>query len=378
MSQVLSLPPLVAVVAVLVTGASLPISTSAEPPAVGLKTVARPFFPVGVGVGLRVLENPEERDLLTTHFGDVTPENCMKVQQIQPEEGRFRFDEADRFVELASKHDLRITGHCLVWARDENTPAWFFQDGAVPAGPDLVLSRMRHHIETVAGRYRGRIAMWDVLNEALADGEGEYLRDSGWSRALGEEFLVKAFEYARAADPDALLIYNDYGCETARKRGKLLRLIQFLKSRGAPIDAVGFQGHYELDAVPYQEIDETFRAVRELGLKVVISELDLDVVPRARWWAEGGRHREELASHDPYRDGCPPEVLERQAQQYARLFELFKQHEDAIVRVSFWNLHDGQSWLNRFPWRRVNHPLLFDRQRQPKPAFERVMKVLAE
>ena len=130
--------------------------------------------------------------------------------------------------------------------------------------------------------------------------------------------------------------------------------------------------------MPFKDIEDTLVAMREVGVKAVVSELDIDVIPRSKWWADGGKHREELARLNPYRDGCPPEVLERQADQYAQLFRLFRKHHDTIARVSFWNLHDGQSWLNDFPWRRVNHPLLFDREGNPKPAFPAVIAALPE
>ncbi len=277
----------------------------------------------------------------------------MKVQAIQNAEGQFRFETADRFVRFASERNLNIVGHCLVWAKDDRTPTWFYRDGDRAASAELLLARMKTHIATVVSRYQGRIAMWDVVNEALADGPEEYLRESGWSRATGEEFIVKAFEYADAADPDAMLIYNDYRCDTEGKRNKLIRLARMLKSRRARVDAIGLQGHYELDSVPYEGLEEMLTAMREIGLKVVVSELDIDVVKRGRWWAEGGRYREELASYDPYFEGCPPDVLKRQAEQYAKLFRLFVKYHDVIERVSFWNLHDGQSWLNFFPWRRA-------------------------
>jgi endo-1,4-beta-xylanase len=234
---------------------------------------------------------------------------------------------------------------------------------------------MKTHIETVAGRYRGRIRMWDVVNEALDDGS-LYLRPSGWSKICGEEFIAKAFEFAHAADPGALLIYNDYNTELPAKRAKLVRLVRALQEKRVPLHAVGLQGHYEIDQVPLAELEATLIEMRNLGVKVVISELDLDMIPRSRWWADGGKHREELAKLDPYRDGCPPELLKRQAVQYAELFRLFRKYADTIARVTFWNLHDGQSWLNDFPWRRVNHPLLFDRAGQPKPAYHAVLKAL--
>ena len=342
-----------------------------------LREAAAPHFSIGVGVDVNITERPGDWELLKRQFEFVTAENCMKVQRVQPTPGDFQFDAADRFVDFARQHDLKIVGHCLVWAKDDRTPSWFYQAGGTTASPDERLSRMKTHIETVVSRYKGKIAMWDVVNEALADGSGEYLRDSGWSRATGEEFIVKAFEYARVADPGAMLIYNDYRCDTDGKRAKLIRLAKMLKARSAPVDAIGLQGHYELDSVPYEGLEAMFKAMRELGLKVVVSELDIDVVPRGRWWAEDGRYREELASFDPYKDGCPPEVLQRQAEQYAKLFALFRKYSDTIERVSFWNLHDGQSWLNYFPWRRVNHPLLFDRRRMPKPAFRSVLAELS-
>jgi endo-1,4-beta-xylanase len=140
---------------------------------------------------------------------------------------------------------------------------------------------------------------------------------------------------------------------------------------------VGLQGHYELGKLPLAELEATLVVLRELNLKVVVSELDIDVIPRARWWADGGKYWEELSKLNPYRDGCPPEILKQQADEYAQLFRLFRKHSGLLARVSFWNLHDGQSWLNGFPWRRVNHPLLFDRQGQPKPAFDAVLGELS-
>jgi endo-1,4-beta-xylanase len=192
---------------------------------------------------------------------------------------------------------------------------------------------------------------------------------------LGEEFIAEAFECAHAADPDAILVYNDYNIELPGKRAKLLRLLHSLQAHKTPIHAVGIQGHWELDTVPYQDIEETITAIQSLGLKVMITEFDLDAIPRARWWAEGGKYRPELERLNPYTNGCPASVLERQADQYQKLFTLFRRHADAIARISFWDLHDGRSWLNHFPWERANHPLLFDRNVRPKPAFDAVMQI---
>lgn len=332
-------------------------------------------FPMGVGIRDRVFEHPEDWPLLTSHFSHVTPENSMKPVAVQPQPGQWQFETADRFVEFASENNLQVVGHCLVWAKDDRTPPWFAMDGDKPASREVLLQRMKTHIETVAGRYRGRIAMWDVVNEALDDGDA-YLRDSCWSRACGEEFIAKAFVYAHAADPDAILIYNDYNNELDGKFEKMVRLIDSLRAQKVPLHAIGLQGHYELDAVPFEALERTLSAMQKMGMKVVVSELDIDVIPRGGWWADKGAERDTLSKYNPYKDGCPPEILQRQAEQYARLFRLFRKYSGTIQRISFWNLHDGQSWLNDFPWKRTNHPLLFDREMKPKPAYDAVMREL--
>lgn len=333
-------------------------------------------FVVGVALGGRVPDDysAAERKLILEQFGSVTPENGMKMTAIQPREGEFHFELADALVAFAQQHRLEVVGHTLVWAKDERTPAWVFRDGDRPATRELVLKRMRTHIRTVVSRYRGKISSWDVVNEVLDDGE-PYLRSSSWLSIVGPEFVAKAFEWAHEADPDALLVYNDYNVELPRKREKLLRLLRELKDQGVPLGAVGIQGHWEVDQIPFQDIKALLAAMKALGLEVMVSELDLGLVPRGRWWADGGKHRDEIAKTNPLAGGCPPELLERQARQYAELFQLFRDHADTIGRVTFWDLHDGRSWLNTFPWRHDEYPLLFDRQAAPKPAFKAVTEV---
>jgi endo-1,4-beta-xylanase len=341
-----------------------------------LKAKYRDQFPIGVALGgnLPGDYSPGELKLIDDHFRVVTPENCMKMQHVQPAEGRFDFGQADALVAFAEARKLQIVGHTLVWAKDERTPAWVFLDGDRPADKEMVLRRLRAHIQTVAGRYRGKLASWDVVNEVIGDGDA-FLRPSGWEKTSGLDFVVKAFEWAHEVVPDAVLIYNDYDVEKPQRREKLLRLLRELKARNVPIHAVGLQGHWEVDRVPFRDIEETLEAIRGLGLKAAISELDLGVVPRGVWWAEGGKNRAEVAKTDPLAGGCPPELLKRQADQYAELFRLFRKHSGTIARVTFWDLHDGRSWLNDFPWKHAEHPLLFDREGRPKPAFHAVMAV---
>jgi endo-1,4-beta-xylanase len=335
-----------------------------------------PRFVVGVALGGRVPDDytAVERKLILGQFGSVTPENCMKMTEVQPREGEFHFEQADALVAFARQNKLQVVGHTLVWAKDDRTPPWMFKDGGKPASRELVLERMRTHIRTVVSRYRGKIASWDVVNEAIDDGEPN-LRPSRWLTLAGPEFIAKAFEWAHEADPDAMLVYNDYNVELPQKREKLLRFVRELRDKAAPLGAVGIQGHWEVDRVPFRDIEALLAPMKELGLRVMISELDLGVVPRGVWWADGGKNRDMVAKTDPLAGGCPPELLDRQANQYATLFQLFRDRSESIGRVTFWDLHDGRSWLNTFPWKHAEYPLLFDRQADPKPAFKAVMGV---
>ncbi|HEY2157103.1 MAG TPA: endo-1,4-beta-xylanase, partial [Isosphaeraceae bacterium] len=293
-----------------------------------------------------------------------------------PAEARWNFEAADRFAEFARANRLEVVGHCLVWAKDDRTDEWMIRENGEPVPRETLLRRIEAHIEAVVGRYADVATMWDVVNEAVADAGDGLLRDSVYSRTTGIDFLVTAFKAARAKDPDALLIYNDYNDHKPEKRKKVIELLTQLKQKGAPVDAYGMQGHFEIGEDPIPQLRETFDALRKLGIKVVVSELDIDVVPRSRWWADNGKHRDELATYNPYKDGLPEEIARKQAEQYAALFRLFVEYSDLIERVSFWNLHDGESWLNDFPWHRDNHPLLFDRHRRPKPAFAAVYATL--
>lgn len=342
-----------------------------------LKEAAGDRFKLGVGVSHLVVQDPQDAALIQEHFQIITPENCMKPQSIHPAEDRWSFEDTDGFVDFARAHQLEVVGHCLVWAKDDRTDPWMTQENGQEVSRETLLHRIESHIDTVVARYADTVTMWDVVNEALGDSGDELLRDSVYSRTTGIDFIVTAFEAAHDRDPDALLIYNDYNGHKPGKREKLLELLSQLKQKGAPVHAYGMQGHFELGDDSLSQLQETFDQLRRLGLKVVVSELDIDVVTRGRWWAEDGKYRAELANYDPYREGMPPEVSRQQAEQYAALFELFCDNSDIIERVSFWNLHDGQSWLNYFPWPRVNHPLLFDRQRQPKTAFDAVVEVLS-
>jgi len=351
-------------------------SLPSQPDLRSLKEAVGDRFKIGVGVGFYVLRNTEDVALIRQHFQILTPENCMKPQAIHPAEDKWNFRATDRFVDFARSNQLEVVGHCLVWAKDDRTDEWMMQENGQPVSRETLLKRIEAHVNTVVERYADAVTMWDVVNEAIGDGKDGLLRDSVYSRTTGIDFIVAAFKAARAKDPDALLIYNDYNGHKPSKRRKLIELLTQLKQKGAPVDAYGMQGHFELGDDSLPQLRETFDELRKLGIKVVVSELDIDVVTRSRWWADGGKYRDELAKYNPYKDGIPADIQQKQIEQYCEIFKLFDEYSDTIERVSFWNLHDGQSWLNYFPWRRVNHPLLFDRDRRPKPAFDAVCKLL--
>jgi len=335
-------------------------------------SLARSFadaFVIGAAIPGAEL-NPAEQKLLVTHFGAVTPENCMKPSRIHPREDRFAFEKADALVSLARSNNLIINGHTLIW--HQQCPEWFFKNGDQDATREQVLARMRAHISGVVGHFAGKVKSWDIVNEAISDDKG-YLRKSKWLSLAGENFIAEAFFAARKADPQAELYYNDYAIEKQPKRDKALRLIRDLKKRGAPIQGIGIQGHWQLDNIPFQDIEDAILAFHVEGLTVMITELDIDMVPRSTTGAE--TTAQEQTGADPFAQGLPPEVQKRLADQYTQLFALFLKHRDKISRVTFWGLHDGRSWLNKWPSKRTNHALLWDRALQPKPALSAVLSL---
>lgn len=176
-----------------------------------LRHAAGKRFEIGVGAGMAELRATENRALIAKNFTCLTPEDCMKFESLQPYEGDWRFELADQTVQFAQANNLKLIGHCLVWANDDRIPAWLFRDGHGPVSADLLMQRMKTHIKAVVERYRDSVSSWDVVNEAIGDQDEEYLRESLWVDLLGESFIVEAFRYTRQLDPEALLIYNDYG-----------------------------------------------------------------------------------------------------------------------------------------------------------------------
>ncbi len=346
-------------------GSSVPASPHGKDGS--LKMAYSKWFAIGAAIPGAEL-NEAERQLLFNNFSTVTPENCMKPEPLQPVEGRFDFAKGDALVEMARANGLTVNGHTLVW--HQQCPDWFFTDDGKPADRDLVLKRMRSHIFAVVSHFASRVSSWDVVNEAMSDGD-DYLRNSKWFSSIGEDFIAEAFAVAHLADPKAELYYNDYGIEYPDKRAKTLRLIRDLKARRAPIFGVGIQGHWQIDRIPFKDIEEAILTFHSEGMKVSITELDIDVVKRQFTSLEVGVGEQNAL--DPYASDLPADVQKRLANQYGQLFALFLKHADKIDRVTFWGLHDGRTWLNYWPSKRTNHPLLWDRALQAKPALWAVL-----
>jgi endo-1,4-beta-xylanase len=350
-----------------------PTSAFAETPT--LKEAYRDDFLIGVALGGTLPDDytAAELALIKTQFNAITPENCMKPGSLHPEEKIWDFAQADALVKFAEANHIQVFGHNLLW--HNQTANWFFRNGDRDATREELLARLKNHIDTVVGRYKGKIRGWDVVNEAIAEGGADDLRPTPWLKGIGDDYIIKAFQFAHEADPDAELQYNDYNIESNPKRDRTIRLIKKLQAAGVPVAAVGIQGHWILDKVPYSQIETSINEFHKLGVKVMITELDLDVLPRQASGADINQTERDEAKGTP---AISDEILKRQAQQYAKLFELFHRHRDAVSRVTFWGLNDGRSWLNYWPRQRTDYPMLFDRQNHPKPAFQAVIDVVAK
>jgi endo-1,4-beta-xylanase len=271
-----------------------------------------------------------------------------------------------------------IIGHNLIW--HNQTPKWVFQDDkGNPISRDALLKRMHDHIFAVVGHYQGKIGGWDVVNEAL--NEDGTLRESSWEKIIGPDYLIKAYQFAHEADPNVQLYYNDYSLENAPKREGAIALIKKLQVAGIPVAGVGLQGHYNMTWPTTQQVDETIKAFASLGMKVMITELDMDVLPPATrsQAAEVSMNVALRAELNPYTKGLPASVEQAEAQRYADLFKVFVANRDVVTRVTFWGVTDGNSWRNDWPVKgRTAYPLLFDRNCQPRSAFDAVIRVAQE
>jgi endo-1,4-beta-xylanase len=342
----------------------------------GLKDVFKDCFQVGAAINpAQILgRDPLAHPFILKHFNSITADNELKFERIHPKPDVYNFTIADSLVAFAKRNNMYVEGHVLVW--HSQTPAWVYKDSlGNQLTRDALLARMKDHIFNVVGRYKGKVNGWHVVNEAIDD-NGQ-MRKSKYYEIIGEDYIQKAFEFAHEADPDAELYYNDYNIEVPVKREGVIRLLKQLKESGVRIDGVGLQGHYLVDFPSLAEIDSSIHIYSDMGLKIIITELDLDPLPNPfdKAYAEISKRAEYKEIMDPYKNGMPDSVETIFNKRYADLFEMFVKYKDVIDRVTFWGLNDRYSWKNNFPiFGRTNYPLLFDRNYQPKPAYYEVIK----
>jgi len=350
------------------------MTASAQAPTT-LKDAYHGSFQVGVAINEAQITGTDARGaaIVATQFDSISPENVLKWERIHPKPDTYAFELADKYVEFGVKNHMFIVGHNLVW--HAQVPDWVFEGGqGKPLTREALLKRMHDHIFTVVGRYKGRIQSWDVVNEAL--NEDGTLRQSKWMKIIGEDYLVKAYEYAHEADPQAELNYNDYNLENPAKREGAIALIKKLQANGIKVAVVGVQGHDRLEW-PSAELEaQTIDAFAKLGVKVAISELDIDVLPPiAPGSADISLKVKADPKLNPYANGLPDDVQQALARQYASLFGVYLKHRAVMSRVTLWGLTDADSWRNDWPVvGRTDYPLLFDRNGKPKPAFDAVIR----
>lgn len=324
----------------------------------GLKEYYKNYFTIGVAVSPQELQT-DAASLVARHFNSVTAENAMKMGPIHPRENEYFWRDADTIVAFARRHNMKVRGHTLVW--HAQTPAWLFTDvKGDTVSKEVLLQRLKDHITTVVNRYKGSVYAWDVVNEAIDDNNEKYLRNTAFVRIIGEEFIAKAFEYAHAADPKAVLFYNDYNTENPGKRERIYRLVKSLKEAGLPIHGVGLQGHWSVNNPSREELEKSITLFSSLGLQVQVTELDVSVYAGRQGGQLTQGKRDTTASFTP-------EMEQQQREKYKMIFEVFRQHKDKLTGVTFWNISDRYSWLDMRG--RKNFPLLFDQQLQPKKAY---------
>jgi endo-1,4-beta-xylanase len=344
-----------------------------------LKDTFKDAFYLGVAVNSSQLTGVDTQGdaLIVQQFNSITPENVMKWAIIHPRPDAYDFSMADKYVEFGQQHHMFIVGHNLCW--HSQTPAWVFDDDkGNPLTREALLQRLHEHIQTVVGRYKGRIQSWDVVNEAL--NEDGTMRQSKWYKIIGDDYVVKAFQFAHEADPAAQLNYNDYNMENPAKRRGAIEIVKKLKAAGVPIAVVGSQAHLHLSEGTAAEEEAAIEELSAAGVKVAITELDMDVLPSAAGHtADVGVKIEENPKLNPYPNGLPDDIEKELTKRYADLFAVFWKHRDVVNRVTFWGTTDKTSWLNNWPVRgRTSYPLLFDREGKPKPAFYAVLKAAQE
>ena len=338
-------------------------TTVATAGAQGLKDAYKDYFTIGVAVNQRNVSENDQMELIKREYNSITAENDMKPGELHPSEGGWDFSKADRIADFCRKNGIKLRGHCLCW--HSQFADWMFTDKkGREVKKEVFYERLRDHIHTVVNRYKDIVYCWDVVNEAMADdhmmrgGNKNPYRESRHYKLCGDEFIAKAFQFAREADPNALLFYNDYSTVDPGKRERIYNMVKKMKDAGVPIDGIGMQGHYNIYYPDAAELDKTISRFSELVNHIHITELDIRINNES-----GGQLQFSHGEIKP----MPEYIATLQAEQYATIFRVLRKHAKVIDNVTFWNLSDRDSWLGL-----GNHPLPFDENLRPKRAYNAV------
>ncbi|MAJ80111.1 MAG: 1,4-beta-xylanase [Porticoccaceae bacterium] len=350
----------------------------------GLAEIFKDDFLIGTAISNKTLvENDASMlSLISKEFNAITTENALKWSEVHPEPNIWNFGPVDKFVEFGRNHKMSMIGHTLTWHRQ--TPANLFSETIkqvehcsschsyqrVTSRNELI-KRLQAHVSVLMDRYKRDIHTWDVANEVV-ESDGEW-RESDWYKILGHEFLDLSFRFAREAHPEACLLYNDFHLEKPKKCSSIIHKLKTLQNRGIKVDGVGIQCHIKLnsESPAIRELETAILALHDSGFRVHITELDIDVLPEA--WIHRGRHIDTFPNKselNPYTSGIPRQISQELSARYRAVFDLFIKHRDKIDRVALWGTTDDESWKNGLPIAgRTSYPLLFDRNKLPKPAY---------
>ena len=345
----------------LTMGANTGFAQSGE---TGLKDAYKDYFSIGVAVNMRNISNPEQIAIIKKDFNSITAENDMKPQPTEPAYGQFNWENADKIANFCRSNGIKLRGHCLMW--HAQIGEWMYKDEKGDlVSKEKLFQNMKHHITAIVERYKDVIYAWDVVNEAISDGGwqggrrgmGEHpspYRNSPLYQIAGDEFIKKAFIYAREADPNVLLFYNDYNAADPGKRDRIYNMVKSMKEEGVPIDGIGMQGHYNVYGPSMEDVDAALTKYSSIVKHIHITELDI-------------RANQEMGGQLNFsRDGgnISQVVKTLQEDQYARLFKVLRKHKDVVDNVTFWNLSDRDSWLGA-----RNYPLPYDENYKAKRVY---------
>ncbi|MDD5896408.1 MAG: endo-1,4-beta-xylanase [Prevotellaceae bacterium] len=340
-----------------------PRNQQAEEPT-GYKDTYKGYFSVGVALNFRNIASPEQMAIVKKNFNSVTAENAMKPGEIHPKEGVWNWAGADSIANWCRQNGIKMRGHCLAW--HSQFANWMFTDKkGKPVTKEVFYERLRDHIHQVVNRYKDIVYAWDVLNEAIADGDGRKMpwmkeapspyRKTAMMDLCGEEFIVKVFQFAREADPSVKLFYNDYNAADPAKRDRIYNMVKKMKAMGAPIDGIGMQGHYNIYGPSMEDFEAAIKKYSEIVDEIHITELDLRTNEEM-----GGQLRFSLGKSY----NVPEHIKTLHQAQYENLFRVMRRHKDVITNVTFWNLSDADSWIGV-----NNYPLPIDKDFKYKKVY---------